>query len=210
MIRQFTQKFEDGSYPEGAFCLVVHKQYNQGESEMVMEDILHGCVLAIGEHNYYDDSDFYAIVWDSSIGQPRKIIYATTRAWSYPCVAVVDATPEIKATYSEWEANHKLVWDAYHKEVAAYVPEKGKLAKSITTKGKAKDLEGEIFWIGDSKFNGEKTVGIRDEDGRSAYVALERTRLWHEGQQEWVKPAHYVNNLRCWHTNEVPTPPIAY
>lgn len=60
-----------------------------------------GCVLDTREHNYYNDSDFVAVVWDPRQGRVRRIMYATTRAacdgW-----AEIDATPETLAQVHEW------------------------------------------------------------------------------------------------------------
>lgn len=42
-----------------------------------------GRVLRLSEHNYYDDSDFFALVWDDDAGKPREVGYATTRGWTY-------------------------------------------------------------------------------------------------------------------------------
>ena len=38
-----------------------------------------GLVLATGEHNRYDDSDFYAIVWDRAARCARKVTTSSTR-----------------------------------------------------------------------------------------------------------------------------------
>lgn len=65
-----------------------------------------GRVIETRERNYYDDSDFYAVVWDDEAGDIREIEYDTTRfggggnAWA-------DLTPE-------WEAdmNARLFYKA--------------------------------------------------------------------------------------------------
>jgi hypothetical protein len=51
-------------------------------------------VLYDGERNFYDDSDFYVVVWDEEAGKMRNITYATTRAWTYANSASIDFTPE--------------------------------------------------------------------------------------------------------------------
>ena len=50
---------------------------------LYMETTHVGVVLSTGEHNYHDDSDFFAVVWDNE-GCVREIEYATTRGWTYP------------------------------------------------------------------------------------------------------------------------------
>lgn len=97
----------DGNYPEGAYADIYWSRNARGGSE-IMPIIMHethiGLVLSTGENNGYDDSDFYAIVWDDEKGQPERIVYASTRGWSYPNNATVDATEEIKAKYEAWSS----------------------------------------------------------------------------------------------------------
>ena len=61
-----------------------------------------GCVLETRERNYYDDSDFYAVVWDEEKGCVREVDYATTRAWTYRNFARVDATDDVRAKAKAW------------------------------------------------------------------------------------------------------------
>lgn len=57
-----------------------------------------GKVVALRERNGYDDSDFYATYLGED-GGFHETQYATTRGWTYPNGASVDATPEIHAAY---------------------------------------------------------------------------------------------------------------
>lgn len=66
---------------------------------LVMETSYVGCVISTHERNGYDDSDFYAVVWDEATQSSKTIEYASTRGWSYPNGAVVDATPEVLEKY---------------------------------------------------------------------------------------------------------------
>ena len=62
-----------------------------------------GRCLRDREANGYHDSDFYMLVWDDAIEAPREICFASTRGWTYPCIASsVDATDEVKAKYQAW------------------------------------------------------------------------------------------------------------
>ena len=54
-----------------------------------------GCVFETRERNFYDDSDFYAVVWDEASQDVIEVEYATTRGWTYDNHADVDATPEV-------------------------------------------------------------------------------------------------------------------
>ena len=199
MLRQFALKDFDGAYQEGAFCLLEHKEYNQNPNfEMVMVDTHHGLVLSEFERNGYNDSDFYAVVWDVVNKCPQQIQYATTRAWTYDCGCVVDATPEIKELYRQWQKKHDQIWDDYKQECSFYVPKKGMTARSKTTKGKAKGLLGEITWIGNSNYSRSKCVRITNKQGYSAYVDVDRIELWHPKKEIWVNCATYSNALAIW------------
>lgn len=59
-----------------------------------------GRVIETRERNYYDDSDFYAVVWDDEAADIREIEYATTR-FGGGGGATADLTPE-------WEADMKI------------------------------------------------------------------------------------------------------
>ena len=63
-----------------------------------------GLVVGLREMNGYDDSDFYATVWNEEKGAPEEIMYASTRGWTYPNGAAVDATDEVKAKYAAYTA----------------------------------------------------------------------------------------------------------
>jgi hypothetical protein len=64
-----------------------------------------GLCLKDREMNGYDDSDFYMTVWDEEKNEPREIMFASTRGWTYPSYgSFVDATPEVRAKYDAWVA----------------------------------------------------------------------------------------------------------
>lgn len=42
------------------------------------------------------------------MGVPENVVYATTRAYSYPCIAIVDATDEVLKKYNDYRASAKL------------------------------------------------------------------------------------------------------
>lgn len=60
-----------------------------------------GCVLDKFERNFYDDSDFYAIVFDKTLGICKTMLVGTTRAaFNIPCQ--IDATDEIEDRARQW------------------------------------------------------------------------------------------------------------
>jgi hypothetical protein len=104
-----------------------------------------GAVLRLGEHNGYDDSDFYAIVWDEEQQAVRKIQYATTRGWTYHNGASIDASHEViekavavmtEARFADWQRTY------------GETPRKGYTARAVE---KGETFEGVITWIGEKR-----------------------------------------------------------
>lgn len=108
-----------------------------------------GLVLATGEHNWHDDSDFYALVWDAERGEVRKIEYATTRGWTYHNHATVDATPEARAAAIAWQT--KILFDSYVEEERTKKTV-GTVVRSLTKRGKNVGVEGKIERVGDGTY----------------------------------------------------------
>lgn len=69
--------------------------------EYVMLRFADGKTLEIREENGADDSDFYATYRDDS-GQFREICYGSTRSWTYPNYARVDADDTLQIEYLAW------------------------------------------------------------------------------------------------------------
>lgn len=101
-------------FVEGAYCPL---SYFNTPSEVSRADGCGGIVLwesevglclSMREANYYDDSDFYMLVWNPVTESAEEIMYATTRGWSYPAMgSFVDATPEVRAAYEAWREKKK-------------------------------------------------------------------------------------------------------
>lgn len=56
--------------------------------------------LGLFQHNWHDDSDFHALVWDGK--QLTDVMYSTTRCWTYAHTATVDATAKVKTQAVAW------------------------------------------------------------------------------------------------------------
>ena len=131
-----------------------------------------GRVLATGEHNYYDDSDFYAIVWDDAEQRPREVEYATTRGWTYPNSALEDATLEIIEQWRAYVERERLLDSARALEAGRRV----RLTRDYKSKSVgllATGLAGEVTWIGrdeyrSTRYRETRLVGVTFDDGRSA------------------------------------------
>lgn len=113
-----------------------------------------GLVISTGEHNFYDDSDFYAIVWDTETNAPREIEYATTRGWTYANSATVDATPEILAAYKTWcrKRDQKTQEARDAKEIAT--PRAGKAVKVIKGRKIPRGTVAKVAWYGEGRIYG--------------------------------------------------------
>ncbi len=110
-----------------------------------------GTVLATGEHNYYDDSDFYAIVWDAAEGRPQEIEYATTRGWTYANSATVDATPEVRAAYDAYRAELAASQRAAQAAAEAATPRVGKTVRVVKGRKVPVGTVAEVTWYGAGK-----------------------------------------------------------
>ena len=118
-----------------------------------------GLVLATGEHNHCDDSDFYAIVWDAEAGLPREIEYATTRGWTYANSATVDATDEIRAAYETYRRELARAQSAARDAAEAATPRVGKTVRVIKGRKIPIGTVAEVTWYGAGKVYG---YGSRD------------------------------------------------
>jgi len=163
---------------------------------LYMETTHIGLVLdANGERNYHDDSDFYATVWNPEKGCPEQIEFATTRGWTYPNSAWVDATPEVLAAYSAWgervrkAAEERRKAEALAKEVAAAKePRKGRRVKVVKGRKVPLGFEGIVIWEGVDNW-GKARIGIKNEmSGKVEFTAASNAEVveW----QHWLRSDH--------------------
>lgn len=112
-----------------------------------------GMVVSLRERNGYDDSDFYAKVWDRATGQVSEVCYASTRGWTYLNGAKEDLSPEDAAEYARQDEARRQAQAAdrarREAEAAAAVPTVGSqvLVKSKRSKV-PHGTEGRVFWFG--------------------------------------------------------------
>lgn len=156
------------------------KNPQPGDYEVTFE----GRVLGLREMNGYDDSDFYARVWDDEAGKPKEVEYATTRGWTYKNSASVDADDETLAKYAEYLTEQKVAAAMRaEREREGYV-EKGKtvtLTRRVRSKNHGTFNEGEqgvVFWVGADKYaphwkrNAER-AGVDFGDDRKHFFATD-------------------------------------
>jgi hypothetical protein len=110
-----------------------------------------GLVLSKGENNGYHDSDFWALVWNDEQGKPERIEYASTRGWSYPNTATVDATPEVLAKYKAYLAEQQRQGQVERERCAAATPTKGKRVRVVKGRKVPVGTIGTVFWYGQAR-----------------------------------------------------------
>lgn len=150
-----------------------------------VRDMAHGAVVATREMNGYDDSDFYATYYDAEENAFKEIQYASTRGWTYPCGAAVDATP---AVLVRWQEYNRLA-DAQARAVAAHraamTPTIGKPVSVSAKRGKAKAFDGQrgvIFWRQEQRsqygtWSYGYRVGVRFNDGQRCFMPETAVRV---------------------------------
>jgi hypothetical protein len=134
-----------------------------------------GQVVALREHNGYDDSDFYAVVWDAEKAEPREVMYATTRGWTYRNSATVDATPEVAAAYAAYTAARRAEYMAFREAQEAARVEKGKTVEVVRGRKVPKGTTGTVIWVGSGRY-GER-VGVKDAAGTVHWTAASNVEV---------------------------------
>jgi hypothetical protein len=145
------------------------KAWQRGDRDQPFDVTYEGAVLATFEKNGYDDSDFYAIVWDDEKGQTKVVEYATTRGWTYPNGAVVDATDEVKAKAREWARgqlfDRKLARDRFE----ARQLKVGRKVRAFKGRKVAVGTEGWVAALVAGAYGDRAALQV---DGRLVYVAV--------------------------------------
>lgn len=126
------------------------QEYCQYNEPLYMKTEYVGCVLSKYERNGYDDSDFYAVVWDGK--EIQHIEYASTRSWTYPNGAVIDATPEVIEAANAYL--REIAFNTWKKdnEKQSKMPYVGRQVKVIAGIKVPQGVIGEVFWFGDDKY----------------------------------------------------------
>jgi len=143
-----------------------------------------GAVLATREKNYYDDSDFYAVVWDEESQRVKSVNYASTR-YGGGGDATVDATPEVlekakaflapiitRAAIGEDQARYdKQVreFKEFHTGTPARVTRTIKSRKQgVIPEG----YEGVLVWQGPGyAYHDPPQYGVKNTEGRCVFVS---------------------------------------
>jgi hypothetical protein len=153
------------------FTPVYSKERDGGHAEIIeTKETYVGRVLETYEENGYNDSDFYAIVWDDETNSLIHKQFATTRFYSNGYGAKIDATPEIVEKATAERKNRFLKSATENDEETAKTIAKGKMVE-INRGRKNRGIIGEVFWVGNpDKFSyyakEHRSVGIKLDDER--------------------------------------------
>ena len=145
-------------------CWVNHKP-------LYMETTHIGVVLECREYNGRDDSDFYAIVWNDEKECTERVEYATTRGWTYPNGASVDATPEVVAKWEAWSRKCQEARRVAYEAQEAATPTHGKTVKVVKGRKVPIGTVGEVYWSGKCQYSGNLRLGIRLTNGDKVFTA---------------------------------------
>jgi hypothetical protein len=153
------------------FTPVYSKERDGGHAEIIeTKETYVGRVLETYEENGYNDSDFYAIVWDDETNSLIHKQFATTRFYSNGYGATIDATPEIIEKATAERKNRFLKSAIEADEETAKTVAKGKMVE-INRGRKNRGIIGEVFWVGNpDKFSyyakEHRSIGIKLDDER--------------------------------------------
>jgi hypothetical protein len=134
--------------------------------DIYMATLFDGFVLYDRERNGYDDSDFYAVIWNPFSGTTFERCYATTRAYTYNNGCWCSATPEVRAAFDalreRYEAERREAAAAYE---ASRPDRYGRIVKVVRGRKVPKGTTGEVCWVGTDSYSGMPRVGFRTTDG---------------------------------------------
>lgn len=163
-----------------------------------------GRVVAVGERNGYDDSDFYAVVMEDD-GTFVQVITGSTRWYGHDAVTL-DATPDVMAAYLAHLAAERIA-----AEEAVAAREAARLARGVrvrVVKGRKvpKGTEGTVVWIGVDQYGSrygttKHRIGIRpDGDGDTVFTAGSNVVVLHpeRGPLEPSNAVEYTGRYHRW------------
>lgn len=144
-----------------------------------------GAVLGEWENNGYNDSDFKAAVWNEEDQKVEVIEWGTTRFPTYHNGCKVDATDEVRAKAAVVKAEATYNFSIKLAEEEQKNPTVGKTVRSLTTRGKNKNLVGTIVFRETNPYAGPfYKNGYKDPN--SIYYQRVMVQIW--GQ--WVADGH--------------------
>lgn len=156
-------------------------------SDEAMPDLNEPVFVYERERNMPEYSEFFATFWDQKAGKFRTEKYGE---WPYTSGgARVNATQDIMDAWKAIREETDLYVRSEQDMIDRHDPQPGKLARSLTTRGKACGVVGKIFWRGANQFrtyyrNGynhpespdNQVVGI-EANGTRVFVPLKKVEV---------------------------------
>ena len=142
-----------------------------------------GVVVELREENGYNDSDFYAVVWDAAEGRAREVLYATTRAATGDNGATVDAPPAIREAYEAWTRRQAVLRAQALTEREARTVRKGKIVRVVGGLKVPVGIVGTCHWIGEG-YRGRTRVGLTTSDGTAYWTDVKNVEVVVEEQRK--------------------------
>lgn len=139
-----------------------------------------GLVLATRERNGYDDSDFYAVVWDPENKTVGTVEYASTRYWTYANSATPDATPEVLVEVEAWLADQRDRQVEYMAAVDASEIRPGVTVEVVKGRKVPVGTVAEVVWRGVDRYRSGRwstsyRVGLM-VDGERVFLSEDNVR----------------------------------
>lgn len=159
---------------------IVMPTRDEQTGEESRKTLYEGCVLDDRERNFYDDSDFYAVVWDEDERSIKQYQYNTTRfAGGGSCR--IDATDEVRRKADDWLVEWALPILRKMEHDKARTVEKDKRVRVFKGRKAPIGTEGKVFWLqhqnGDpyGRSHGWRTkIGIAVDDETEAVEKVGR------------------------------------
>jgi hypothetical protein len=164
----------------GPKCTTEHKNSFRGCGDPITSYV--GRVVSLREHNGYDDSDFYALVWDDESQTVKRIMYGSTRFWTYHNSAKIDADETTQALALAYLTEQNRLADIKIAKFNASRVEVGKEVRSLTTRGKNMGVVGMVRSIGPNQYARSKwapgvaAIEVAGED-KYRYIAVDRLEV---------------------------------
>ena len=141
-----------------------------------------GAVLMTFERNGYDDSDFFAVVYDEASDSIKHVEYASTRGWTYMDSATVDATEETKAKARQVVYRWTLAEIAAAAANAAEEATKGKTVRVVKGRKVPVGTEGTVVWRDTDNYKSSQwkthyRVGVKDADGKVHFTSEDNVKV---------------------------------
>lgn len=152
MIVNIASTKEEAESKKDAVNIRPCRGHGESADSLWLYDTHTGLCVAEREKNGYNDSDFYMTVYVPESDSFQEICFASTRGWTYPCLASrVDAPPDIMVKYEKHLDECREARRRFFERQAAKNPTVGKTVRVIRGR-KHKNKEGRIFWRGANQF----------------------------------------------------------